>query len=221
MTDLLYCWPTAAKFGRRIPKEKFYAHGTVSTTVREEFVSDVQRITWAYKLAEATINLPGSGVVPEVQVFQIDVKADDVSESVLSAIDKAIQFPIIFEIARGDDASADIRMVAAHKHLGTGTSKLSAYYSTEWQHADTERQPLPTAINLPALYAGLLAPLAPVAVRAGEEMAEVAARLATIQTLEREVAALERRLRNEPQLNRKIEIRRSLKMKHAELKQQR
>ncbi|BCW43940.1 DUF4391 domain-containing protein [Arthrobacter sp. StoSoilB5] len=221
MTDLLYRWPAAAALGSRVPKERFYEHGTVSAALREKFVSEVQRITWAYKLAEATINLPGSGAVPEVQVFEVDAKVDDVSESVLTAIDRAIPFPIIFEITRGDDADADVRMVAAHKHLGTGAPKLSAYYWTDWQHADTERQPLPTAINLPALYAGLLAPLTPVAVRAGEEMTEVAARLAIIQALEREIAALERKLRNEPQLNRKIEIHRSLKKKHAELKQQR
>ena len=35
MTDVLYRWPEAAKFGRRVPKEKFYEHGTVSTAVRE------------------------------------------------------------------------------------------------------------------------------------------------------------------------------------------
>ena len=99
MTDILYRWPEAAKFGRRVPKEKFYEHGTVSTAVREKFINDVQRITWAYKLAEATINLPSTPAVPEIQVFTIDAKTDDVSEAVLGAVDKAIPFPIIFEIA--------------------------------------------------------------------------------------------------------------------------
>ena len=42
--------------------------------VREKFVAEVQRITWAYKLAENTINLPGTSAVPEIQVFQIDAK---------------------------------------------------------------------------------------------------------------------------------------------------
>ena len=221
MTDILYRWPEAAKFGRRVPKEKFYEHGTVSTAVREKFINEVQRITWAYKLAEATINLPGTSAVPEIQVFTIDAKTDDVSEGVLGAIDKAIPFPIIFEIARQRGEQPEARTVASHKQLGTGALKISAYYSTAWQPGGTRRQAMPTAITLPALYAALLQPLTPITARPGEEMSDVADRLAAVRKLEREVASLERKLRTEPQLNRKVELRRTLKTKQHELEQQR
>lgn len=221
MTDILYRWPEAARFGRRVPKEKFYEHGTVSTAIREKFIAEAQRITWAYKLAEATINLPGTPTVPEIQVFNIDAKTDDVSEAVLSAIDKAIPFPIIFEVARQRGEQPEARTVAAHKQLGAGTPKISAYYSTGWQPGDTSRQAMPTAITLPALYAALLQPLTPITARPGEEMSDVADRLATVRKLEREVASLERKLRTEPQLNRKVELRRTLKTKQHELEQQR
>ncbi|MGW6375001.1 DUF4391 domain-containing protein [Rhodococcus sp. NPDC055112] len=213
----LYRWPTAAQFGRRVPKEKFYSHGTVSTAVREKFITEVQRITWAYKLAESTINLAGSTAVPEIQVFEIDAKGNDVSEPVLTAIDRAIPFPIIFEIGSCEGQTRTIRMVAAHKLLSSGAPKLSAYYSTAWQSAEIERQPLPTSITLPALYFALLDPLTPVATRPGEGMSEVAARLEKVRKLEREIASLERKLRTEPQLNRKIELRRALKTRQAEL----
>lgn len=217
MADLLYRWPTAAKVGSRVPKEKFYGHGTVTAVVREKFVSQVQRVTWAYKLAEATINLPGSTAVPELQVFQVDAKGSDVAEPVLTTIDKAIPYPIIFEITRDAGGVRQVRMVAAHKQLGAGTSKLSAYFSTGWQPADAERLPVPTAITLPDLYTGLLEPLMPLTARPGEEMSQAAARLVTVRKLEREIAALERKLRTEPQLNRKIELRRTLKAKQAEM----
>lgn len=217
MTDVLYLWPEAAKFGKRVPKEKFYEHGTVSTAVREKFISEVQRITWAYKLAEATINLPGTPAVPEVQVFTIDAKTDDVSEAVLGAIDKAIPFPLIFEITRDRAEQPEARTVAAHKQLGAGAPKLSAYYSTGWQPDDTSRQALPTAITLPALYAALLQPLTPITARPGEDMSDVADRLAAVRKLEREVTTLKRKLRTELQLNRKIELRRELKERQAAL----
>ncbi|MBY6313537.1 MULTISPECIES: DUF4391 domain-containing protein [Nocardiaceae] len=215
--NLLYRWPDAAQFGSRISKEKFYQHGTIPAAVREKIVAEVRRITWAYKLAEATVNLPGSDVVPEIQVFRIDAKDTDVSEPVLTAIDKAIPFPIVFEISRGQGEAERIRMVAAHKQLGSDAPRLSAYYSTGWQPADTERRPLPTVITLPALYTALLEPLTPVAVRPGEDVSEVAAKLDAARMLEREIAALERKLRTEPQFNRKIELRRTLKTKQAEL----
>lgn len=217
MTDILYRWPDAAKFGRRVPKEKFYAHGTVSTVVREKFITEVQRITWAYKLAESTINLAGNSTVPEVQIFEIDAKGPDVSDSVLTAIDKAIPFPIVFEINRGDSKTLSTRMVAAHKQSGSGTPKIGAYYSTGWQPAETERQPLPTSITLPALYISLLDAVAPVSARPGEDVSKLAVRLETVRKLEREIAALERKLRTEPQFNRKVELHRALRTKQAEL----
>ncbi|USX44683.1 DUF4391 domain-containing protein [Dietzia kunjamensis] len=215
--NLLYRWPDAAQFDRRIPKEKLYEHGTVPTTAREKFVAEVQRITWAYKLAESTVNLPGSDTVPEIQVFQINAKGSDIAEQVLTVIDKAIPFPIVFEICRSQGDTEHTRMVAAHKHLSSGAPKLSAYYSTGWQPAETKRRPLPTAITLSDLYTALLEPLMPVAVRPGEDMSEVSARLDDTRRLEREIAALERKIRTEPQLNRKIELRRLLKAKQAEL----
>ena len=97
-------------------------------------------------------------------------------------------------------------MVASHKQLAAGAPKISQYFSTGWQPADAERQPLPTAITLPALYAALLEPLADVEVRPGEGMSEVADRLKAVGKLEREIKTLERKLRTEKQFNRKVEI---------------
>lgn len=217
MTALLYRWPPAAKFGRAVPKTKFYEHAAIAATVKDRFVSDVRKITWAYKLAESTINLPGSVEVPEVQVFEIESKTDDVAEGVLAAIDKAVRTPIIFEISRGDGGAGTIRTVAAHKQLGTGAPKLGPYFSTDWQPASSERSTLPTAIDLRSLYTALLQPLTPIASRPGEKVSDVVGRLTAVRALEREVAALERKLRNEPQLNRKVELRRTLRAKQSDL----
>lgn len=213
----LYRWPQAAKFGRVVPKTKLYEKGQVPTNIREKFVAEVQRISWAYKLAESTINLPGSTAVPEIQVFQIDAKGNDVSDSVLSTIDKTVRTPIIFEISRGEGALRRTRMAATYKQVGVGTAKLGTYYTTSWHSDETARQPLPTTINLAGLYAALLEPLTPVTTCPGEEMSEVVARLATVRTFEREIAALERKLRTEPQLNRKVDLRRAIKFRQATL----
>lgn len=221
VTDLLYQWPSAACFGRRVPKEKFYEHASVNTALREKFISEVDRVFWAYDLAQATINLTGTEEVPDVAVFQIDAKDADISEQVLSAIDKSIPRPIIFEVNRDVAGARETRMVAAHKQLGASVPKISQYFSTGWQPADTERQSLPTAITLPGLYAALLEPLADVEVRPGEGMSEVADRLKAVSKLEREIKTLERKLRTEKQFNRKVELRRTLKTKQAQLEQQR
>lgn len=220
MSDLLFQWPTGARFGARVPKERFYEHGSVSSAVREKFVTDVQRITWTHKLAEETINLTGTTAVPEIEIFELDSKVDDVADAVLTAIDKAVPNPIIFEITRKRSGRREVRMSTAHKSRGAGTPKVRCYYSTLWMPADAERSALPTAISLAALYAALLASLTPIDVRPGEEAPEVLERMESVRRLQREVAGLERNIRSEPQLNRKIELRRMLKTKQAELEEQ-
>jgi hypothetical protein len=200
-----------------VPKEKFYEHARVNTALREKFISEVDRVTWAYDLAEATVNLAGTDEVPDIAVFHIDAKGTDVFEQVLSAIDTSMPRPLVFEINRDVAGERETRMVAAHKQLGAGAPRISQYFSTSWQPADTERQPLPTAITLPTLYAALLEPLTNVEVRPGEGMSDVADRLKAVGKLEREIKALERKLRSEKQFNRKIELRRTLKSKQAQL----
>jgi hypothetical protein len=207
VNDVLYRWPESAAFGRTVPKTKFYEHGNVRTALREKFIEDVQRITWAYKLAETTIRLKGTEAVPEIQVFAVETKGGDVPDDVLAAIDKAVHFPILFEISKGDA----VRTVAAQKTLGGNTPKLGTYFTTGWLPTTTDRQPLPVAIDLPALYESLLTTLLPVAARRGESVSDATGRMDRARKLEREIAALERKLRNEPQLNRKVELRKALK----------
>lgn len=221
VTDLLYQWPSAAYFGRRVPKEKFYERANVNTALREKFVAEIDHVIWAYDLAQTSINLEGTDEVPDIAVFQVKAKGMDVSEQVLSAVDRSMPRPLIFEINRDVAGKGEIRMVAAHKQIGAGVPKISQYFSTGWQDADAERQPLPTAITLPALYAALLEPLTKIETRPGESMSEVAERVKTVSKLEREIKALERKLHNEKQFNRKVELRRTLKTKQAQLEQQR
>lgn len=211
MADVLFAWPAAAAFGRRVPKEKLYENAAVGASVREQFVSDVASIEWAFKLAESTVNLPGSDDVLEVQVFRITTKHDDVTEAVLTAIDRAIAFPLLFEITRTDGAT---RMTAA-------AGKAGAHHSTNWMPAGHPRSPLPAAISLSGLYAAVLELLLPLTSRTSESPAAMAARLQSIAKLERNVAAAERLLRNEPQLNRKLEIRKTLTALRNELEAQR
>lgn len=221
MTDTLYEWPAGARFGARIPKERFYQRAAGSSALREKFVSEVSRISWAYKLAEETVNLPASIEVPEIEVLQLDAKTNDIGTLVLAAIDRAIPNPVIFEIHRDVVDGRAVRMAAAHKPVGSAGPKPSGYFSTGWMRADAPRSPMPTAITMPALYSALITPLTPISARPGEQVSELAGRLDAVRRLEREISALEHKIRSEPQLNRKIDLRRELIAKQSDLEHQR
>lgn len=206
MTDVLYDWPAAAAFGRPVPKTKFYDNLKVSAALKKAFVSEVAEITWAYKLAPRTVNMPATSAVAEIQVFSVASKGGGVSDTVLAAIDKAVMSPILFEIVGAGEFADQLRMAATYKPA-LGATK-SAYLTTAWLPVASRRMPLPVALDLGRLYEALLAPLLPLPAATGESMSEALVRADQVRRLERDLGTLERQLRNEPQFNRKVDLRR-------------
>lgn len=217
MNDQLFKWPDSCRVGKRIPKEKIYQNAGVSSAGRKRFVEEVNRITWAYKLADHTVNLPATEEVAEVVIIEMDANGQDVSEDVLAIIDKAISHPIIFEINRVSGSEHQTRMVAAHKHVGPRSSKMSRYFSTGWQPTGTERVPLPPATNLLNQYTSLIEALSELSVGESGNLEAVSERFELIEKLEREIAILQRKRKNERQLNRRLELRRVIKSKQDQL----
>ena len=91
---MLYAYPKQAHFGKMIAKSKIYEHANLTTAIKDKFVSQIDKITWQYKLASATINLQATSSVPEIQIFDIRLKGNELDEALLRVIDKAIPFPI-------------------------------------------------------------------------------------------------------------------------------
>ena len=156
MTAVLFDYPKSAAFGRVLPKKKIYEHGSPSAAVKELFIRQVEQIVSQYKLAPETVNLAQTRSVPELQIFSIILKTDELKYDVLSCIDKAIPFPILFEL----NHEGQIKAIAAYKRPSEGDSSkwvVGDYFETPWQSSGTPRTPLPIVRNLEILYARLLA----------------------------------------------------------------
>ncbi len=201
----LFNFPPQAKVGRVLPKSKIYQHGRVSAALRERFVGQVEQITWQYKLAPETINLPARSGIAEIEIFDIALKTDALDEDVLRAVDRAIPLPIVFQLQHGQR----IRMVAAHKRPSAaeaGKWVIDGYFAGAWLPADAERQPLPIALDLYSLYEQLLRSLLPQAARPGESLPEQVERLTRLRSMQNEFRKLEARLHREIQFNRKVAL---------------
>ena len=214
---MLYRWPPSAAVGRVIPKERLYTEAGAGSLLKRRFVEQVQQVRWAYKLGLESVRLRGDEGVPEIQVFEIELKGAEVSESILTAIDKSVPSPIIFELHRSAAAQAEVQLAAARKELGVRGQKLSSYIKGEWVSSDCERSPLPPALDLEGLYSQLLVALLPLPARPGEELSGAIDRMDGVRKLEREIGALEKCVRLERQFNRKVELRREVRARQAEL----
>ena len=212
----LFDFPKNSFFGKVIPKSKFYEYGNISSKQRDLFVTQVEEIIWKYKLAPETINLPATSAVPEIQIFEIKAKADGVEDEVLRCIDKAIPYPIVFEVLSGDR----IKMIAAFKRRHDANSEhwiQSEYYDSGWCQVDSERSPLHFSLNLGSVYEQILVSLSPNAARQGECLSDLFNRNEQIKKKTRQLELIKNKLKLEKQFNRKVELNAVLKQVNVEL----
>lgn len=209
-------YPVQAAFGRTLPKSKLYAHSHAGARLKNLFVQQVEQIVWQFKLAPETINLPARPAVPEIQVFGIQLKTPELSFDVLRAIDQAVQFPIIFELAHAGRS----QVVACHKRPSEADASrwvLSDYFASGWLADHAERSAMPVALHLGGLYEQLLRTLLPLPARPHETLAEHVARLDALAAKQREADKTAAKLEKERQFNRKVAINADLRRLQTEL----
>lgn len=206
----LFIYPKSTVLKRAIPKSRIYAQIVSTKKLKDSFTREVEQITWAYKLAPETINIPATKSVTEIQVFQVKAKDDKISDEVLRAIDRAIPFPIIFELL-----SYDLLQIAvAHKRVSEGDSRkwvVSDHLRSDWVPQSSERSPLPVAISMGSLYDQILTMLMPIEADADESIVSQLERIDAILGVEREIKRLESKLKRETQFNIKVTLHGQLK----------
>lgn len=212
----LFAWPPQAVVGRVLHKSKIYDHAKPTASVRAMFVAQVEQIIWLHKLAPETVNLAAKPGVPEIEVFEIALKTSRLDEAVLRCIDKAIPFPILFEL-RFDGR---IQPVAAYKRPSEADASqwvVSDYFAAPWQADGGPREGLPVALDLRGLYEQLLRTHMPVPARTGESLRDQVERVALMRSKQAASQKLSARLAQEKQFNRKVELNAQLRTIRSEL----
>lgn len=202
---MIFAYPKQAEFNRVLPKSKIYEHGTPSRAVRDCFVSQVNQIVWQYKLAPETINLPARPGVPEIEIFSIDLKTEDLNIEVLRCIDKAIPLPIFYNL----HFDGRTKIVAAYKRPNDADSSrwvVGDYFESQWMPSNSERSILPVALDMAGLYEQLLRRLMPFSARSNESIEDQVERLAQLRSKQTEYTKLEARMLKEKQFNRRVLI---------------
>lgn len=212
----LFEWPAQAAVGRVVAKSKIYDHAKPSTATRALFVSQVEQIVWVYKLAPESVNLPAKPAVPEIEVFDIALKTPILNHAILRSIDKAIPFPILFNL-RFDGRTQAIAAYKRPSEAKAGDWVLGDYHATPWQSDATKRPPLPIALDMLGLYEHLIRAHLSLPARPGEPLADQLLRLAQMTSKRAEADKLAARLAQEKQFNRKVELNAQLRSIHHEL----
>ena len=213
----MFHYPPQTLFNRVLPKSKIYAHAKPGRAVKELFVSRISEIVWKHKLSPETLMLPARRGITEIQVFEIALKTEECEAVLLRTIDRAIPFPILFQLTHADR----IRFAASYKRPSDADASqwvIEALFISEWFHTSSFiLHPLPVALDLAALYDPLIRRHIPLAPRPGESLRDQVARNLSIEAKQREARQLESRLAREKQFNRKVELNQQLRVLSAEL----
>lgn len=89
-------FPKVTYVHRRIPKEAFYKHLSITATLREKFVSDVDRIFVENSLTKDNLNLASDSDVKEILLLSITLKKREFDGKVVEAIARQNAHQLVF-----------------------------------------------------------------------------------------------------------------------------
>lgn len=209
--------PKSTEFNKRIPKQKFYDKLSVTPALKRVFIDQIKVIYWRNKVAATTMNLAAGETVTEVEVFEVKLVAPQLDTSVLRQIDKEIPYHIIFLL----EYDGKYQAWTAYKETaisGNNAFKVGTYYHTEW--LPESGLPLKVdGLNIDKVYENFVRQIAGDALQAknNESLKESVEQDEKRQKLEKQIAALQAKVKKEKQLNKQVQLNTELKQLKKEL----
>ena len=195
--------PRSTEVNRRIAKEKLYQNATLTPQARDMIKDQIEFVVWRNKLADSTIGVAAGETVKEIQVFEVQLRQRSLDRRVLPAIAKAIPYKILFVLTFEQEAQAWME--------ASGT-----FYNTDWFTLGGFNLKF-KGLDQDAVYENLARQIAGGRLGADGDIADAVDRDKRRQKLEREIAALEKKMLREKQFNRQVELNGELKRLLVEL----
>lgn len=211
-------FPPSTEFNKRIPKQKFYENAAVPAAVKRLFADQLRYIYWRNKLAVSTLNLTAGEQVTEIEIFELCLTGPKLDEAVLRQIDCEIPYHILFVLSYENKVQA---WIGCKDTSESGNTKVSRYLHTDWM-PETELSLTISGLSLDAVYDGLvwqIARLQGESWSAAYSIAENIQRSEEREKLQKQIAALENKIRKEKQFNRQVEMNATLIALRKELKE--
>ena len=191
----MIAFPAATAVHRRLPKEAFYQHLSLTKILKEKFVSDVDRIAVENSLTKENLNLSLDAEIKEIMLLSISLKKREFDGKVIEAIARQNPHKLVFLLCFEEQ-----------QQLAVYYKKL---YRTLWMKQDEVALKL-QGDSLDEIWDSFLEQIALYEERAEQtDDLSIAARLALqeqIQKLEKQIAKTEAAMWKEQQPKKKFEL---------------
>ena len=211
--------PRSTEFNKRIPKQKFYENLQITPALKKSFVDQIKVIHWKNKIAATTVNLAPGEHVTELEVFSVRLTEGSLDEAVLRQIDREIPYHILFLLEYEGKVQA---WIGYKETSGSGNTafKVNRYYHTEWMLPQDLLLRM-EGLTIDAVYENFVRQIAGYALEGGqtETLKESVDRSEKKAQLEKQIAALQSKMRKEKQLNVQMKLNAELKSLKKELEE--
>ena len=202
MIDLKF--PQTTFVGKPVPKNAFYKHLEVNAKIKQHFVEDVASIHWLYKLAPSTIPVEDGKLVHALVVFSAVLKAKDCPNDVFLFIDRNMPRHVVF-ILEYEDRYKVLLNYKAWKEGQNSRFDIIKTFATDWLTAERLLLTL-EGQTMDALYEAMAGQVSGFGTTKAEDTKRIVELEGLIDKAKREVESIQKRIRNERQLNRQIEL---------------
>lgn len=215
-TNNPFNFPTSTIVAKNVPKNAFYKRAKAQrTTALRTFLTEAfAHILWLYKLHPSTLNIADGQQVHEIDVFYCKMSTTHIDERLLCELDMLLPRHTLYIMDR--DGSTDLMMfpktINAQGHI-VQNGKMEA-----WTNVDLSATPLTiTGHDMDMLYGDFLGKLSHLNTRTEAEYAKAAEQRQQQELLKRQYAALQKKIKNEKQFSRQLEMNRELKALKAKM----
>lgn len=214
----MFKFPPSTIVDRVIPKTRIVENSHPRGRLKDLLTQQIQQIRWHAKLSPETIHIPATPQVPEIQIFHLTLKGDEIHPDLLGLLDKTIPQPMLITIETDNHKLAYSAAYKRPSEADAAQWVVGARFTSDFTSKDSlSLQPLPTALDLGQLYSAFLTPLIPLAGRKNEALPLLIERCNQYQQCQRKTAQLTAKVNREKQFNRRVALNQELNSLKAEL----
>lgn len=211
-------FPPSTVFNKWVPKKKFYENLSISSRIEKQIVTEIESVYWTHKLSPETLNVSPGARVTEIEVFEVNLKEQQVSDNLIATIDREIPYHLVFVLRYEGRAQLMISYKEESKSR-EDKFKVDSYYRTDW--IDYEKMTLSIeGLDLDRIYENFISQIAgdDLNLEKAEDIRDAVMISKERDRLETYITRLEAKIRKEKQFNFQLELNQELRKAKEKLK---
>lgn len=205
--------PQSTIVNRNIPKNAFDEF--TNTKQKQALTNLISKIQWLNKLSPDTVNI-NPGEIDEIHIFEIKLKLPEKINDILTLINKAIPYHIIFFVTHENDGY--ISTSKKHPHpTNENIAVIDWTFETNWFSVQESDFKLILKRDLDFVYKEFCAQLTGVSQEQDITLEAIIEHQRKVQELEKEISKLESQISRSKQFNKTVELNIELRKKREEL----